>query len=143
MRPRRPAAATRPAPALRHDGRFPHADAAVNATARPIDRWFASYSADHRDATNQRIHIICVPLILWSVIALLWCIPSPTALLRDGVFAGLAMIAAALFYYRNSRGLGLGMAVVFVLLGLLTRVLHAPPKICTASPITLVQLSAE
>lgn len=96
----------------------------MNATLRPIDRWFASYGDDHRHPVNQRIHVVCVPLILWSVIALLWCIPSPATLFRDGVFAGVAMLGAALFYYRHSRSLGLGMALVFVGLGLLTRVLH-------------------
>ena len=36
----------------------------------------------------------------------------------------MAMLATALFYYRASRPLGLGMAVTFVLMGLLTRWLH-------------------
>lgn len=96
----------------------------MNATARPLDRWFANYSDDHRNAINQRIHVVCVPAILWSVTALLWCVPSPTPLLRDGVFAGLAMLAASLFYCRHSRPLGLGMALLFVLFGLVTRALH-------------------
>ena len=96
----------------------------MTATARPIDRWFDSYSGDHRDATNQRIHVACVPAILWSVIALLWCIPSPAPLFRPGVWAGVAMVAAALFYLRQSRRLGIGMALVFMLLGLLTRGLY-------------------
>lgn len=95
----------------------------MNATARPIDRWFASYSDDHRNGTNQHIHVICVPAILWSVIALLWCIPSPSSMFNAGVFAGAAMLIAALFYYRHSRALGLGMAIVFVVMGLLTRIL--------------------
>ncbi len=87
---------------------------------RPIDRWFASYSGDHRNDTNQRVHVIAVPAILWSVIALLWCIPSPGTLFQPGFWAGLALFAAWAFYYRASRALGLGMAVVFVLLGALT-----------------------
>ena len=91
---------------------------------RPIDRWFASYSGDHRNPTNQWIHVLCVPAILWSVIALLWCIPSPGTLFRAGLWAGLAMFAAWMFYYRASRRLGLGMLVAFVLLGWLTRWLH-------------------
>jgi uncharacterized membrane protein YGL010W len=91
------------------------------AAARRIDRWFDSYSGDHRNDTNRLIHMICVPAILWSVIALLWCIPAPGTWFRDGFWAGAAMVAAALFYYRASRRLGLGMAVTFVLLGLLTR----------------------
>ena len=99
--------------------------APMNATARPIDRWFASYSDDHRDHANQLIHVVCVPAILWSAIAMLWTIPSPSPMFRDGVFAGIAMLAAALFYYRHSRRLGLGMALVFVVLALLTRALYA------------------
>ena len=91
---------------------------------RPIDRWFANYSGDHRNARNQLIHVVCVPAILWSVIALLWCIPSPGTWFRAGLWAGLAMFAAWAFYYRASRKLGLGMLVVFVLLGWLTRWLH-------------------
>jgi uncharacterized membrane protein YGL010W len=96
----------------------------MNTLARPIDRWFAHYSDDHRNATNQHIHVVCVPLILWSVIAMLWTIPSPAAMFNDGVFAGIAMLLAALFYYRQSRTLGLGMAIAFVVLGLLTRLLY-------------------
>jgi uncharacterized membrane protein YGL010W len=96
----------------------------MTASARPIDRWFTHYSDDHRNATNQRLHLVCVPLILWSVIAMLWTIPSPAELFNNGVFAGLAMLLSALFYYRHSRRLGLGMAIVFVLLGALTRVLY-------------------
>lgn len=94
------------------------------ALDRPIDRWFASYSGDHRNARNQLIHVVCVPAILWSVIALLWCIPSPGTWFRPGLWAGLAMFAAWMFYYRASKKLGLGMLVVFVLLGWLTRWLH-------------------
>lgn len=95
------------------------------ASERPIDRWFASYSGDHRDATNQRIHLIAVPAIAWSVIALLWCIPSPGTLFRPGMWAGLAMFAAWLFYYRASRRLGAGMAVGLALLALITHLLYA------------------
>ena len=40
----------------------------MNATVeRPIDRWFQSYSGDHRNDTNQLIHLFAVPAILWSV----------------------------------------------------------------------------
>ena len=96
----------------------------MNATTdRPIDRWFASYSGDHRNETNQLIHVVCVPAILWSVIALLWCIPVPGDLLLPGAWAALAMFAAWMFYYRASKPLGLGMLAMFVLMGFLTRLL--------------------
>jgi len=91
------------------------------ATAeRPIDRWFASYSGDHRNPTNQLIHVVCVPAIVWSIIALLWCIPAPGTLFRPGFWAALAMFAATLFYYRHSRQLGLGMLAMFVLMASLS-----------------------
>ena len=95
----------------------------MNATPRPIDRWFANYSGDHRNETNQLIHVLCVPAIVWSVIALLWCIPAPGTWFRDGFWAGAAMVGAVLFYYRASRPLGLGMAVMFGAFGLITRAL--------------------
>jgi uncharacterized membrane protein YGL010W len=90
-------------------------------TQRPLDRWFASYSGDHRNATNQLIHVICVPAIVWSIVALLWCIPAPGTWFRAGFWAALAMFAATLFYYRQSRRLGLGMLAMFALMALLSR----------------------
>ncbi|NUO75330.1 MAG: DUF962 domain-containing protein [Lysobacter sp.] len=94
------------------------------APQRPIDRYFANYSSDHQNHANQLIHVICVPAIAWSVIALLWCIPSPGTWFRAGFWAGLAMFAAWMFYYRASRKLGLGMLVLFVLSGWLTQYLN-------------------
>jgi uncharacterized membrane protein YGL010W len=91
---------------------------------RAIDRWFAHYSGDHRNTTNQRIHVVAVPAILWSVVALLWCIPVVGTWFRPGLWAALAMFFAWSFYFRNSRRLGLGMLAVFVAMAWLTRWLH-------------------
>src|SRR5688572_9275579 len=93
---------------------------------RPIDRWFDHYAADHRNAFNQRIHVVAVPAILWSVIALLWCIPVPPGgWFKPGIFAALAMLAAWMFYHRASRVLGFGMLAVFVAMAVVTWWLHA------------------
>lgn len=91
---------------------------------RPIDRWFASYSSDHRNDTNQAIHVVAVPAILWSVIALLWCIPVPGTWFTAGLWSALAMFAAWMFYNRASRALGTGMLAVFVLMAWTTRWIH-------------------
>ena len=91
------------------------------STERPIDRWFASYSGDHRNDTNQWIHVFAVPLILWSVIALLWCIPVPPGgWFKPGIFAALAMFGAWMFYFKASRALGFGMLAMFVAMSWLT-----------------------
>lgn len=84
---------------------------------------FDSYSKDHQDPTNRAIHWICVPLIVWSVIALLWCVPAPTTLFRPGIYAAVAMLSALMFYYKGSRVIGLTMLIVFVLMAAITSML--------------------
>lgn len=101
-----------------------HVDPVPTAHERPIDRWFAHYSADHRNAANQWIHVFAVPLILWSVIALLWCIPAPGTWFLPGIWSAMAMFVAWLFYYKASRAIGFGMLLVFVVLAGITRALH-------------------
>ena len=97
----------------------------MNATAqRPVDRWFASYSGDHQNDTNQPIHVFAVPTILWTVVALLWCIPVFGTLAKTGIWAALAMFFAWSYYYRLSRPLGLGMLAVFFVFGCLCRLLE-------------------
>ena len=88
---------------------------------RPIDRWLGSYSGDHENATNQLIHVVCVPLIVWTVTALLWVIPVPAALARPGLWMALAAFGAWLFYWRLSRPLAIGMLLLFVAAGFLNR----------------------
>ena len=84
---------------------------------RRLHALLENYSADHVNATNQAIHLVCVPAIVWSVIAALWTVPVPGSLLQPGAFAGLVMAVAAAWYFRQSRPLGLGMALAFVLAG--------------------------
>ena len=86
----------------------------ATTTERPVDRWFSSYSGDHVNATNQLIHVFCVPAILWSVIALLWCVPVPGTWFGQGVWAAFAMFAAWSYYFRLSRALGIGMLAIFI-----------------------------
>jgi len=94
------------------------------APQRPIDRWFAHYSGDHRNHANQWIHVFAVPAILWSAIALLWCIPVVGTWFRPGLWAALAMFFAWSFYFRASRRLATGMLAVLVVLAWATRWLH-------------------
>ena len=62
--------------------------------------WIAEYSESHRNPKNKRLHWICVPAILWTVIAFLWSIPVPEALrVHPWVnWATLFVVAAQLFY---------------------------------------------
>jgi uncharacterized membrane protein YGL010W len=102
----------------------------IDSDPRSIDRYFAHYGADHQDPSNQLIHWICVPLIVWSVIAALWVVPVPASIGRPGLWAAVAMFLAFLWYYRQSRRLGLAMALAFFLLAFATEILFrwAGPK---------------
>ena len=94
------------------------------AVERPIDRWFAKYSSDHVNLINQRIHVIAVPTILWTVTAMLWCVPVPGSWFRAGFWCAITMFAAWSFYYRASRPIGFGMLAVFVAMAWFNRWLH-------------------
>jgi uncharacterized membrane protein YGL010W len=73
---------------------------------RRIDEWFGRYDASHRHPGNKIIHWICVPLIMWSVLAALWSW-TPTA-----VYAVIALAVA--FYLPMSISIALGMLIVSV-----------------------------
>ena len=92
-------------------------------TAEPrtgMGPWLDSYAGDHRHPVNQRLHEVCVPLILWSAIALMWTIPVPALLGRPGFWSVAAQVLAFAWYWKHSRRLGGAMLLVFVLLDLLT-----------------------
>jgi len=87
---------------------------------RSVHDWFASYSKDHQNPTNQLIHWICVPAILWSAIAAIWTLPVPTSLGQPGLWCALIMVGVLTFYWRLSRPLGAAMIVLFLALALVT-----------------------
>ncbi|MEO8672239.1 MAG: Mpo1-like protein [Tahibacter sp.] len=91
---------------------------------RDVDRWLGNYSEDHRNVTNIVIHWICVPAILWCVIAMLWTIPVPAWLGRPGFWSALGMFFALAFYLRLSRPLGLAMLALFAAMGISIELLY-------------------
>jgi uncharacterized membrane protein YGL010W len=103
---------------------------------RSAEEWFNSYSQDHQNPINRSIHWVCVPAILWSVIAALWTIPVPLAVGAPGLWSWLAMTAALIFYIRMSRMLGLLMFALFGVLGVFTNALY-----WTLGPMPLLVLA--
>lgn len=84
---------------------------------KPIDTLLAAYGASHRHRMNEMIHIVCVPAIMFSLLALLWTL-HPFA-------AVAAVLAALMFYLRLSRGLAIGMLVLAA--AMLGTLLAMPP----------------
>lgn len=87
---------------------------------RSMQSWLDGYSADHRNPVNQVLHWICVPPIVWTVVALLWTVPVPATFLKPGAWAVFAMVAAFAWYWKHSHRLGGALLVAFVVLALLT-----------------------
>lgn len=87
---------------------------------RSMQSWLDGYSADHRNPVNQVIHWICVPPIVWTVVALLWTVPVPSAWLKPGAWAVFAMVLAFAWYWKHSHRLGGALLVAFVVLALFT-----------------------
>jgi uncharacterized membrane protein YGL010W len=44
---------------------------------RHVDIYFDKYAESHQNPTNKTIHWICVPLIVFSLLGLVWAIPFP------------------------------------------------------------------
>lgn len=82
---------------------------------RRIDQLLAEYGESHQNATNKAIHWICVPLIFFSVVALIFSIPSGAvqSVLGEGnIYANWAtvtMIVLMVYYVTLSIPLSIGM----------------------------------
>jgi uncharacterized membrane protein YGL010W len=70
---------------------------------RQVDVLFDKYAESHQNSTNELIHWICVPLIVFSLLGLAWSIPFPhlAFLGRYNGFVnwGSFLIAFSVFYY--------------------------------------------
>ena len=92
---------------------------------RAVQSWLDEYGESHRSVTNKSIHWICVPLIMLSLVGLLWSIPVPQAWATYSAFFNwgvLLVIAALIYYYVLTWRLALGMtlvtaALVFIVYG--------------------------
>ena len=80
----------------------------MGSRTRNVDRMLDRYGEFHRNPANKAIHWVCVPLIVWSVLGMLWG-ASPAA-------AYIAIGATMVFYVWLSLPLALGMLGVIALM---------------------------
>jgi uncharacterized membrane protein YGL010W len=79
-----------------------------NASPRTIDTLLEQYADSHRHHTNELIHIVCVPVIVFTLLGILWAIHP---------VAAVAAVAGAMWYYfKLSRPFALGMLVMSLLM---------------------------
>ncbi|MEM7505578.1 MAG: Mpo1-like protein [Pseudomonadota bacterium] len=77
--------------------------------ARTIDRLLAEYGESHQNETNKAVHWVCVPVIVWTVIALFWSLPSPFGVWWIN-WATLLLAASLIYYVILSPALAVGFA---------------------------------
>ena len=87
-----------------------------------IDDGLREYREHHRNPVNQIIHRVCIPLILFSSLGMLWPVPIPeigtilpmpfAAFLNLSTLVGLVTLA---LYLRLSVALFVGMSLLFAL----------------------------
>jgi uncharacterized membrane protein YGL010W len=98
----------------------------MDHTAQPrnIHSLLAQYSESHRNPTNELIHFVCVPLIVFSLLGMLWAIHPVLA---------IAAVGAAMWYYLQlSKPFAVGMLAMSILM---LAILAAMP------PVTVLPLS--
>ncbi len=83
---------------------------------RNLRSWLDEYGESHQNHTNKTIHWICVPLIFFSVVGLLYSVKLPIHL-RDRPFnlAIFALLAVVIYYFLLSRTIWIGMFLFSVL----------------------------
>ena len=76
--------------------------------ARTVQQWLDEYGESHQNPINKAIHWICVPLIMISLIGLLWPVD-----ITSNINLGVSIIVLATIYYLSiSFKMFLGMAIV-------------------------------
>lgn len=80
---------------------------------RSQQSWLDEYAQSHQNPLNKKIHFVAVPSIYFTVVGLLWSIPTPTWIAELGITNGLSLLVVPtmLFYFTLSLRLGLLMSL--------------------------------
>lgn len=83
---------------------------------RKIDLLLNEYGESHQNKTNKLVHWICVPIIFFTIIGLLYAVKLPFYILPDIQLnlAHLAILPAIFYYIKLSKPLSLGL-IIFIL----------------------------
>lgn len=100
---------------------------------RTVDQWLDEYGASHQDPRNKVLHWICVPIIVVSLIGVLWALPVPAAFSRISPllnWGSLFLLAGVIYYCLMSWSLAIGMALfVACVIGAITFLEQLPGEL--------------
>ena len=83
--------------------------------ARDINQWITAYGESHQNPTNKKIHWICVPIIMFSLLGLLSLVNFNISLneyIYDINISYLLIVFALFFYLRLSIIISIGMFLI-------------------------------
>lgn len=92
---------------------------------RAIDTLLSTYTDSHRHPVNEAIHCVCVPVIVFTLLGILWSLHPLVAV--------AVCVAALRYYYLLSRPFFVGM---LILSALMLAVLAIMPPL-TVLPVSL------
>ena len=91
---------------------------------KTADQWFDEYARSHTNSINLVLHWICVPLIVLSLVGLLWSLPVPLAFREISPVLNWGttfLMAAVVYYFIISLSLAFGILpfIIIVVAGIL------------------------
>lgn len=66
-----------------------------------LSELMVEYQSSHENPINQKVHKICVPIIEWSLLGMLWTLPAIP--IFGGVHGSTVLIVLAFVYYLTFR----------------------------------------
>lgn len=85
------------------------------SSSQKLDNYLSRYAEHHLNPVNKNIHWLCVPLIMFCILGLVWLIPVPKVLSFNGYFNWASLLMALVFYYWYQLSASLAYAMILVL----------------------------
>jgi len=85
---------------------------------KSLNDWLKEYGESHQHPTNVVIHKVCVPLIMFSLLGLLWCIPQPLLMKSYHYlnFSVILIVPCLIFYFFLNLKMFIGMGIASFLM---------------------------
>lgn len=84
----------------------------TDTQTRRLDWFLEKYGESHQNATNKLIHWVCVPLIMFSLLGMIYAIPFPIEKLIYANWAAVLVGLALIYYITLSLPMFFGFLVV-------------------------------
>lgn len=109
---------------------LPSTTAPQKQEIREILKLLSHYAESHQNPTNEKIHFVCVPVIVWTVLGLVWSIHPWAA------YAGTAL--ALIYYVSLSIPFAFGMTVMASIMLLILQNIPQAYVLPTAAAVFVV-----